>query len=268
MQRSASICSRLWLALLALTIGSCGGLGPPAVPAGWQAIAPGLLMRQAGPGIHLLRLDLNEPTLRLGLTTPAERGRTIDAMPSAQSAAVAFNASFFDRAWRVRGLTVSEGQAWQQPLAPQDSPLLACDAQQRCTMQLDPPHALPPGTHTAVAGTPWLVRDGVPRTADDDARCPAFCGAPHPRTALGLDAGRRHLIVVLAEGRRDGLPGLTLAALARLLREHGAVEGLNLDGGGSSTLWIAGRAVMLRPANEPAERPIANALVIRRALAH
>jgi len=257
----------VWVSALALLLGGCSGLASMTVPAGWQGLAPGLLMRQPAPGVHLVRLDLQEPGLRLILTPPAERGRKIDAMPAAQAAVVAFNASFFDRAWRVLGLTVSAGEAWPEPMAPRASPLMACDREQRCRMQLVPPHVLPPGTQLAVAGTPWLVRDGRPRTADDDAHCQAFCGAPHPRTAIGLDAGRRYLFVVLAEGRREGMPGLTLAELARLLHEHGANDALNLDGGGSSALWIDGRPVMQRPANEPVQRAIANALVIRRALA-
>lgn len=254
------------LILVALLAG-CAGIRPlpDAPPAGWQQLAPGLLQREPAPGLKVLRLDLQEPTLRLSLTPPSERGRPIDAMATARAARAAFNASFFDRDFRVRGLTVSEGEAWPEPMAPQASPLLACDARQRCTMQLEAPHTLPPGTHTAVAGTPWLVRAGRPRTEADDAACVGFCATPHPRTALGLDATRRHLIVLLAEGRRDGRPGLTLAQTARLLQAHGATEALNLDGGGSSTLLLDGRLALQRPANEPAQRPIANALVIRAA---
>lgn len=238
---------------------------PEPAPAGWRTLAPGLWQRDAAPGVQLLRLDLREPRLRLGLSPAAERGQPIDAMATARAARAAFNASFFDRSFRVRGLTVSEGLPWPEPMAPQASPLLACDAQQRCTMQLDAPQLLPPQTHTAVAGTPWLVRAGRPRSEADDAGCPGFCAQPHPRTAIGLDATRRHLIVLLAEGRRDDRPGLSLAQTARLLQAHGAADAFNLDGGGSSALLLDGRPAMQRPANEPAQRPIANALVIRAA---
>lgn len=252
-------------AILAALLAGCAGPAPETspAPAGWRILAPGLWQRDAAPGVQLLRLDLHEPRLRLGLSPHAERGQPIDAMASARTARAAFNASFFDRSFRVRGLTVSEGVPWPEPMAPQSSPLLACDAQQRCRMQLDPPQVLPPGTQTAVAGTPWLVRAGRPRTEADDAGCASFCAQPHPRTAIGLDASRRHLIVLLAEGRRDDRAGLSLAQTARLLQAHGATEAFNLDGGGSSALLLDGRAAMQRPANEPAQRPIANALVIK-----
>jgi exopolysaccharide biosynthesis protein len=263
-RRTASLCGGISAACLAVAL-LLAGCAVSTVPAGWQWLAPGLLYRQQAPGLHLLQFDLREPALRLALTPPAQRGLAPEAMPAAAGARVVVNASFFDIDFRVRGLTVSDGQAWPEPMAPQASPLLACDRAQRCKMQMAPPHVLPAGTWTAVAGTPWLVRDGRARTVDDDARCPGFCGSPHPRTAIGLDATRRTLIVVLAEGRREGVPGLTLAELAQVLQAQGAAEAINLDGGGSSALWIDGRAVMQRPANEPASRPVANALVVRNA---
>lgn len=266
--RAAQRAARLgaWVALLLL--GACGttALPPPAAAdlPGWTALAPGLLRWQGEPGLHALRLDLQAPGLRLALSPLADKGQAIDALPAAQAALAAFNASFFDRAFRMRGLTVSAGEAWPEPMAPQDSPLLACDAAQACQLQLAPPYALPAGTHTAAAGTPWLLRQGQARTADDDARCAAFCASPHPRTALGLSADRRYLFVLLAEGRREGVPGLSLARTAAELQRLGAFEGFNLDGGGSSALLIQGQAVMRRPANEPAQRRIANVLLINK----
>ncbi|MGE1095292.1 phosphodiester glycosidase family protein, partial [Pseudomonas zeae] len=87
-----------------------------------------------------------------------------------------------------------------------------------------------------VSGTPWLVRDGQARSADDDASCANLCAQSHPRTAVGMDASGRQLIVLLAAGRRGPVKGLTLAQTAELMRELGAVQAFNLDGGGSSTL--------------------------------
>lgn len=253
---------RAWLALALLALAGCVGLSTPApVPEGWQLRAPGLLYRhEPAQGLHALRVDLQQ--LRLRLSSELDKGLPLDARDDARAALAAFNAAFFDRNFRVRGLHASEGQAWPEPMSPQDSPLLACDAAQRCALQLEPPYALPAGTHTAAAGTPWLLRQGRPRTAQDDARCAAFCARTHPRTALGLSADGRQLIVLLAEGRREGVPGLSLADTAAVLLRLGAHEAINLDGGGSSALLLDGVAVMQRPANEPAQRRIANVLLI------
>ncbi len=252
----------LWLALLS-------GCAQPrfGTPSAWlraQEIAPGLSHWRAEPGLHALRVDLRQ---RRVLVTPhTERGQPLDAFSGAAAGLAAVNGSFFDAQFRARGHTVSEGQPWPEPLRPEASPLLACQVKgsgQRCELDLEPPFDLPPATHTALAGTPWLLRAGRARTAADDQDCAAFCAAPHPRTALGLSADGQTLILLLAEGRRDGVPGLTLADTARQLQALGAHDGLNLDGGGSSSLLLRGVAVMKRPAREPALRRIANALLIQ-----
>lgn len=228
----------------------------------WQPLTQGLDYRVPAVGTHALRLDLHESRLRLRLSPEAEKGLPIDARPAALAAWAAFNVSFFDRAFRARGLTVSEGQTWAEPLAPQDSPLMACDRAQRCALQLQPPYALPADTWTAVAGTPWLLRAGSPRTETDDQSCANFCARLHPRTALGLSADRRFLYLLQIEGRREGRPGATLARTALLLQQLGAHEGLNLDGGGSSSLLLQGQSRMQRPANEPGQRRLANVMVV------
>lgn len=251
--------TRLLALLLVLVLAGCASPPPPAPP-GWQDIAPGLRYWRGEPGLHALHIDLR--LRRLQLTPYAERGRAVDAFSASPQALAVVNVSFFDRRFHARGHTVSEGEAWPEPLNLDASPLIACDAAQRCQLDLEAPYPLPAGTRTALAGTPWLIRAGVPRTAADDAGCASLCANTHPRTALGLSADGRTLILLLAEGRRDGVPGLTLADTAQRLKALGAHEGLNLDGGGSSSLLLNGTSVMQRPANEPALRRVANALLI------
>lgn len=248
----------LWL-LLALA--GCAGLAPRA--GDWQPLAPGLAWRAWSPWpgseVQALRVDLAQ--VRLALSPPAEAGQPMDAMPSRRGAIASVNASFFDREFRPRGLTVSGGQAWPAllPLTrPASDPVLACS--ERCSIRYDPPAVADPAWQLAVSGTPWLVRDGHARTAQDDAGCASLCAQAHPRTAVGLDAGGRHLLLLLAAGRRGEVAGLTLAETAGLLRELGAEQAFNLDGGGSSTLLIGGESRLPRPFNEPALRRVANAL--------
>lgn len=58
----------------------------------------------------------------------------------------------------------------------------------------------------------------------------------HPRTGLGLSADRRHLVAVLIDGRQPASVGATTAELGRWLLHFGADHGINMDGGGSTTL--------------------------------
>lgn len=247
-----------WLCLI---LTGCASVAP--LPAGWQPLAPGVAYRAWAPwpgaDVQALRVDLAR--VRLALSPPADAGQALDAMPSGRGAVASVNGSFFDREFRPRGLTVSGGQPWPEllPLArPAADPLLACDM--RCVIRFDPPAAPEPHWQLAVSGTPWLVRDGRPRTADDDATCRHLCAHTHPRTAVGLDAAGQHLLLLVAAGRRGEVAGLTLTETAALMRELGAEQAFNLDGGGSSTLLIAGESRLPRPFNEPALRRVANAL--------
>jgi Phosphodiester glycosidase len=254
------------LAPLLLALAGCASVAPPLPADGWQPLAPGLAHRAWAPWpdshVQALRVDLTR--LRVSLSPPADAGQALDQMPSGRSALASVNASFFDREFRPRGLTVSGGQPWPElikPSKPLKDPLLACsDPPSRCTIRFDGPAAPEPAWAMAVSGTPWLVRDGQPRTADDDATCANLCAHTHPRTAVGLDASGRHLIVLVAAGRRGDVKGLTLVQTAALMRELGAVQAFNLDGGGSSTLLIAGESRLPRPFNEPALRRVANAI--------
>ena len=250
------------LGALLLALAGCATTLPP-LPEGWQAVAPGIAHRAWAPlpdsDVQALRVDLTR--VRVSLSPVADAGLAVDQMPSSRGALASINASFFDREFRPRGLTVSGGQPWpalMKQARPTQDPLLACDT--RCVIRFDAPTAPEPGWAMAVSGTPWLVRDGQPRTAADDASCAQLCAQTHPRTAVGLDASGRHLIVLLAAGRRGNVKGLTLAQTATLMRELGAVQAFNLDGGGSSTLLVGGESRLARPFNEPALRRVANAV--------
>ncbi|MFJ4685242.1 phosphodiester glycosidase family protein [Streptomyces sp. NPDC088789] len=112
----------------------------------------------------------------------------------------------------------------------------------------------------AVGGYP-VLRDGLPLPGLDDRTAAV-------RTAAGIaDAGRR-LLLVCVDGS-PGRAGLTVAEVAGFLRGVGALDGFNLDGGGSSALVArepgAGAVVVRnRPAGS-AERPVANGIGIHSA---
>jgi hypothetical protein len=95
---------------------------------------------------------------------------------------------------------------------------------------------------------PLLVRDGVPCVDGDTEGFSAgraqfdsdITAGRYPRAAIAL-APRGRLLAVACDGRADDEAGLTLAELAEALVALGAHTGLNLDGGGSTSLVCAGR---------------------------
>lgn len=61
----------------------------------------------------------------------------------------------------------------------------------------------------------------------------------HPRTAAGVSADGK-LLLFTVDGRNTGhSQGMSTAEVARILRQYGAIHGMNLDGGGSTTLVFA-----------------------------
>lgn len=247
---------RLLLGWLVLALAGCA-----SIPAPIQANSAGLDYARITPFpdsvVHALRVDLQ--AVKLSVSPPAERGQAIDNMPSAAGALASINVSFFNKEYQVRGITISDGEAWEPVFEIARSPVLACDAAQHCVIELKPEKARPEWRNV-MAGTPWLLDHGRQRTAEDDATCKNLCAMAHPRTAVGLDASGRFLIIALAEGRRPPVLGLSLAQMSAVMAQLGAVDAINLDGGGSSTLLLQGRSAMERPFNEPALRKVANAL--------
>ena len=117
---------------------------------------------------------------------------------------------------------------------------------------------------TALSGGPMLVRDGqtlkLPTPTADSYEFNSMFER-HPRSALGWN--RSYFYLVEVDGRRKGVSvGMTLAELGKYLVQLGCEQAMNLDGGGSATLWCDG-AVRNQPA-DGRERPIANALAVIR----
>lgn len=61
----------------------------------------------------------------------------------------------------------------------------------------------------------------------------------HPRTAIGI-AKKNKLILLVVDGRNAQAQGMNLHELASLMKWIGAQDAMNLDGGGSSTLFVKG----------------------------
>lgn len=87
----------------------------------------------------------------------------------------------------------------------------------------------------------------------------------HPRSLVGAtDDG--HILFVVVDGRQPGYAeGMSLFELRSLARMLGCTDALNLDGGGSSTLYVAGEGfsgVVNKPSGK-AERPVPSILYVR-----
>lgn len=118
---------------------------------------------------------------------------------------------------------------------------------------------------TAVGGGPVLVQNGNIKISNEEEL--KFSGKAindkHPRTAMGYTADGR-LIVMAIEGRYPNkAEGATLGEEAKLLKDVGCLEALNLDGGGSSCLLVNGKQT-ITPSEKGEQRPIPAVFMIKR----
>jgi hypothetical protein len=115
-----------------------------------------------------------------------------------------------------------------------------------------------PGAVDVLGGNPVLIAGGVEQSQDLSGNDAFF--SRQPRTAVGVTGDGRMLLVVV-DGRQPGYSvGMTLQELADLMQSLGAQNAINLDGGGSTTMWVNG---ML--ANRPSDgyqRGVGSALVV------
>jgi hypothetical protein len=118
------------------------------------------------------------------------------------------------------------------------------------------------GVRTAISGGPVLVRNGKRqrfKAPDSDSYEFGSMMERHPRSAIGWN--ENHYFLVTVDGRQKGVSaGMTLNELAAYLVELGCQEAMNLDGGGSATLWFNGKV-----RNHPCdgyEREVANSLIV------
>ncbi len=257
--------------------------------------------------MRVAQVDLRAPGIRIAVSPPGGtretvRETTLDFL-ARTGAQLAVNAHFFlpfpsDEldAWLI-GLAASEGRvysAFETPvqdfaLVP-DAPALRFDRRQRARIV----HRRPGSDATrvrergtvwnAVAGSAQILTAGVVTIpAYRDTAHPAGTLRPGPndrydntrswydlvtsRTVVGLSKNRRTLTLVTVDGR-VGVAGLTPAEIAaRLARDFGVWDAINLDGGGSTTMaWrdpATGQPTLLNtPTDGPRGRAVASSLAV------
>lgn len=111
----------------------------------------------------------------------------------------------------------------------------------------------------AVAGGPTLLLNGAESAQLIAGKSDSFSTTRHPRSAVGVRKDGS-VILLAVDGRQTFSRGMSLPELAAAMKELGAVEAVNLDGGGSTCLSILGMAV-----NSPSDgqvRSVADSLLV------
>lgn len=109
-----------------------------------------------------------------------------------------------------------------------------------------------------ISGGPYLVRNSNV-FVDMTAQKLGAIGGRNPRSAIGYTADN-NLILVAVDGREGSSIGMTLMELASFMQSIGCTNAMNLDGGGSTVMYVNGQVV-----NRPHMKggiPLSNAIVL------
>jgi hypothetical protein len=83
----------------------------------------------------------------------------------------------------------------------------------------------------------------------------------HPRTMFGVDAAGYAWLVTVDGRQPDVSVGMSMIELQRLARRIGLTDALNLDGGGSTTMVVAG-AIVNQPSDPTGARTVSDVLLV------
>jgi hypothetical protein len=260
-------------------LNACATIPHGAVPEGYTALAPDIAYRQiVTPAPYprvtqVVAIDLSRGKYALRLTRgdgsggKEFRSLTTTSFTRNSGALIGVNAGFFGPvvdseglAQDAAGFVVADGVIASPPLVPaQDSAVVkAVVCFEIKHVIIEDVQVCPSQYREGLAAGPRLLRNG--QNAADAANT-----TRHPRTALGISRAGDKVWIVVTDGRQAGYSeGATLSEMADLLKGLGAVNAINLDGGGSSAIVFADPVSGLRTLNRPIqsglpgkERPVA-----------
>jgi exopolysaccharide biosynthesis protein len=117
-------------------------------------------------------------------------------------------------------------------------------------------------TYSILGAGPRLIKTGrISVTHLQEQMAENFATDRHPRTAIAKTADGK-LLMVTVDGRQPKISvGMSLYSLAELLLELNAVEAINLDGGGSTTMVVK-QKIVNKPSDQTGERPVSDAILV------
>lgn len=113
-------------------------------------------------------------------------------------------------------------------------------------------------------GWPRLIKDGMNLITNDskiEGVMQRFSENRHPRSGVGFSSDSTTVYFITVDGRLKSSRGMTLLEFADFMIDEGIYQGLNLDGGGSTTMIIQNKIVN-SPSDFTGERAIGNCLVL------
>ena len=240
-----------------------------AARADWRSVAPGVDYQEYRGDtydVHVTRINVSSDQIRIVVTSETEKGLKVSDYAKKVNAIAAVNGDYFDDHFNPVGYTIGPCGPWANMKDLKREIVLQIANQhgflRRRTELADTPTD---PVDAAISGWPTIVAECRALGSKELPGSDAFTRSPHPRTALGISKDGTLLYFVVADGRRTGVPGLTLAELADFMVDKLSVcSAMNVDGGGSAAMWVADKIVN-RP-SDGVERGVGDhiAVILRR----
>lgn len=219
----------------------------------WQPVGPGVdyeHIREGSMDLHVARIDLTNDKVRIISSRQSDYGVRVSEFAKRTHALIAVNGDYFDKVMKPIGLAIGPCGPWSDTKDTSREGVVAFGtnrAEVRTQSEvMDPPE---PWIAAAVSGWPMLVRECHALTSAELPGSDGFTRSPHARTAAGVTKDGETLYLVVADGRRKDVPGVTLGQLGAWMADRLEVcSAINLDGGGSSTMWVTDHVV-----NQPSD---------------
>ena len=224
--------------------------------------------------VNVLVVDQKKAKRRFALTALEGKLRRTSQAALDSGAIVAINGSFYNTRppynsvcyLKINGEVIFERSG---KMGDRDGGAVLIDDRGRVSVEQgdpDDPQWVSTRTEPSIIGSgPMMLQDGQ----RIDTGTGAFVTLRHPRTAIGTSGNKVYLVTVDGRSKGNSL-GVNLNELANILKWLGAENALNLDGGGSTTMYIEGQpenGIVNRPCDNQkfdrqGERRVSNSLLL------
>ncbi|MFT5584208.1 MAG: MYXO-CTERM domain-containing protein [Cognaticolwellia sp.] len=223
----------------------------------YSTLSPGVDYARWSDGtswISATRIHLCSPGIRMRATASDDRGQKTSSWASSEGAVAAVNGGFFKSGYAPDyGRAAGYGAEW--PESAYSGYRSAIVFGEHAIEHFPAPSTttFPSWGEEAVNGDATLVLWG------EAVDCGGCGSGRAPRTAVGYseDAGTLYLVTV--DGRTTASQGMSIDELAVLMHSIGAYRAMNMDGGGSTTMWTSSAGVVNSP-SDGSERTVGNHL--------
>lgn len=225
---------------------------------------PGMITghkRTSNQSINAVMIELKRPNTKMRVS-PGHRKQVVGAYARQIGAEIAINGNWFTST-SFDGPSMSGGRNYGGNDHHYTS-LVGFNNTQPGRVYLLPHQEIrnvPTWIKEGISGHPTLTWQGRNAVGSAQMGDPTNSNR-NPRSAIGVSSDSSTVILVTVDGRSRSAIGMTARELAEVMLELGADRSVMLDGGGSSTLWVAGRGVINRP-SDGRPRAVANQLAVQ-----